>query len=191
MGNIVNGDRGRAAPVAVVGAGNWLVASDRAGPRVLESIRGRYGPDVAVRDMGSAGLALLDHLHGQELMCLVDACILGGPPGRVHVSEPSFEGTLTPVGSLHQIGPLETLTIAARLYPEQMPKRVVLIGVETEGIDDRTEELACEEAVAILDREIEGWRRARQAIVSVNHERNSSEIHQNKDSSSTETNVSA
>ena len=118
--------------------------------------------------MGSAGLALLDHLRGQELMCLVDACLLGGPPGRVHVSELSFDGIPDPVGSLHQIGPLETLTIAARLYPEDMPKRVVLIGVETEGMDDRTEELACEEAVEILDRQIENWRKARDAQPAAN-----------------------
>ncbi len=163
MGDILNGDWGHSQPVAVVGAGNWLIASDRAGPKVLERIRGRYGPEVEVRDMGSAGLALLDHLHGQELMFLVDACLLGGPAGRVHVSEPRFDGKPAPVGSVHQIGPLETLTIAARLYPEQMPKRVVLIGIETEGMNDRTEETACQEAVAILDREIERWQNAREA----------------------------
>lgn len=169
MGDIVNGDQEHAAPVAVVGAGNWLIASDRAGPRVLERIHGRYGPEVAIRNMGSAGLALLDHLHGQELMCLVDACITGGPPGRVHVSELSFDGIPDPVGSLHQIGPIETLAIAARLYPENMPKRVVLIGVETEGMDDRMEETACNEAVAILDREIESWRQARKVLASTRH----------------------
>ena len=166
MGDILNEDPGHRAPVAVVGAGNWLIASDRTGPRVLERIRGRYGPEVSIRDMGSAGLALLDHLHGQELMCLVDACILGGPPGHIHVSEPSFDGIPDPVGSVHQIGPIETLTIAARLYPEKMPKRVVLIGVETEGIDDRTEEIACKDAVAALDREIESWRMARKMPTS-------------------------
>ena len=150
--------------MAVVGAGNWLIASDRAGPLVLERIRGRYGPEVEIRNIGSAGLALLDHLHGQELMCLVDACLTGGPPGRVHVAELSFDGIPDPVGSLHQIGPLETLAIAARLYPENMPKRAVLIGIETGGIDDRIEEMACEEAVEILDREIESWWRAREVL---------------------------
>ena len=165
MGDVVNEDRGHAAPAAVVGAGNWLIASDRAGPLVLERVRGRYGPEVETRNMGSAGLALLDHLHGQELMCLVDACLTGGPPGRVHVSEMRLDGIPDPVGSVHQIGPLETLIIAARLYPEDMPKRVVLIGIETEGMDERMEEVACEEAVAILDREIESWRRAREALV--------------------------
>jgi len=69
---------------------------------------------------------------------------------------------------VHQIGPLETLIIAARLYPEDMPKRVVLIGIETEGMDERMEEAACEEAIAILDREIESWRRAREALVPAN-----------------------
>jgi hydrogenase maturation protease len=169
MDDIVNGDSDRSAPVAVVGAGNWLIATDRTGPRVLERIRGRYGPEVAIRNMGSAGLALLDQLHGQELMCLVDACLLGGPPGQVHVSELSFDGIPDPVGSVHQIGPLETLTIAARLYPENMPKRVLLIGVETDGIDEQAEETACQDVVAILDREIECWRRAREGSSSANH----------------------
>lgn len=186
MGDTMNPDRDQSAPVAVVGAGNWLVASDRVGPRVLERIRGRYGPEVAIRNMGSAGLALLDHLHGQELMFLVDACLLGGPPGRVHVSELSFEGTPMSVGSIHQIGPLETLTIAARLYPERMPKRAILIGIETEGMDDRTEEIACEEAVAILDGEIEGWRRTREATALAGAKRKSADLCQKQVSSALE-----
>jgi len=149
------------APVAVVAAGNWWLSHDRAGPLVLERIRGRYGREVAVLDMGTAGLALLDHLQGQELLFLIDACLLGGDPGEVYVSEPDLMGTPDPIDSVHQIGPLETLTIARRLYPELMPERVVLIGVETAGIDDLAEARACDEVVAILDREIGRWRRGR------------------------------
>lgn len=148
--------RGEAKPgISVAGAGNWLLTHDDVGPRVLERIRGRYGPSVELCDLGSAGLALLDHLHGQELLVVVDACLLEGPPGAVHELEPSLDGVEGRGASVHQIGPLETLAAARQLFPEQMPARIVLLLVETEGIDDEGLERACDEVVARLDRLIE------------------------------------
>jgi hydrogenase maturation protease len=144
-------------PVTIIGAGNWLVSVDTVGPCVLELVQNRYGQAVELCNMGSAGLVLLDHLHGQELMIVVDACILGGYPGRIHVLEPNLHHPGGDVSSVHQIGPLETLTIAKHFYPEQMPKRILLILVETAGIDTDTQQAACQQVVAILDREIEAW----------------------------------
>lgn len=151
----------RSAPVTVLGAGHWGIATDRSGPQVVERLRHRYGDEVEVEHLGVRALGLLDHLHGQELLCLVDACLLGGAPGQVYVTELHGDEATGAVGSLHQIGPLETLAIAARLYPEALPKRALLIGIETGGIDERTEALACDAAVAALDREIDRWRSGR------------------------------
>lgn len=149
-------------PVCVVGAGNWLVAHDRIGPRVLELIGSRYGPEVALRDLGSSGLALLDLLDRQDLLLVVDAGIFQGRPGEIRVVEPDLTAPPARVGSVHQIGPLETLAIANRLFQDKMPRRVLLVVVETQGIDDDTAEAACREVVAVLDREIASWERSRQ-----------------------------
>ena len=141
--------------IAIVGAGNWLITHDRIGPRVLEMVQGRYGPEVELVDAGTSGLGLLDHLRGQELMFVVDACVFDGEPGEVRVLEPDLDAPLTRETSVHQIGPLEALRIGKHLYPERMPGRVLLILVETSEIDAATQETACVQAVSILDREIE------------------------------------
>ena len=150
-------------PVAVVGAGNWLIFQDRLGPRVIERIAGRYGPEVEIFNAGSAGLALLDCIAGQQLMLIVDACALGGQPGEIHQMEYDPDApTATAGASVHQLGPLETLAVAKHLYPDQLPLRILLILVETQGIDDATEDEACRQVVSLLDREVERWR-SRQA----------------------------
>jgi hydrogenase maturation protease len=145
----------------VVGAGNWVIAHDRIGPRVLELIESRYGPDVELCALGGSGLALLDHLHRQELMILVDAGVFPGRAGEIRAVQPDLSASLGRVGSAHQIGPLEAMVIADRLFPEDMPRRLLLIVVQTSQLDDDKAEAACREVVGILDREIEAWSRAR------------------------------
>lgn len=141
--------------IAIVGAGHWLITHDRIGPRVLEMVQGRYGPDVELVDAGTSGLDLLDHLHGQDLMFVVDACVYDGEPGEVRVLEPDLDAPPTRETSVHQIGPLEALRIGKHLYPERMPRRILLILVETNEIDAAAQETACVQAVSILDRELE------------------------------------
>jgi len=144
-------------PISIVGAGNWLISHDRIGPKVLELVKGRYGSEVELCNIGSAGLALLDYLHGQELMLVVDACLQGIQPGEICIVEPCLDTLNINITSVHQIGPLETLTFAKRLFPASMPQRIRLILVETYGIDEKKEAVACQEVLTILDREIGAW----------------------------------
>ncbi len=146
-------------PISIVGSGNWLISHDRIGPKVLELVEGRYGSEVELCHIGSAGLALLDYLHGQELMLVVDACLQGNQPGEICIIEPCLDTLNINITSVHQIGPLETLTFAKRLFPESMPQRIRLILVETDGIDEKKEAVACQEVLAILDQEIGAWQR--------------------------------
>ncbi|MBW2734349.1 MAG: hydrogenase maturation protease [Deltaproteobacteria bacterium] len=148
------------APITVVGAGNWLISYDCIGPRVLDLVDGRYGPtEVELRNSGSHGLSLLDHLHGQDVMIVVDACVLGGQPGEVKtLVDPPLDGPVGRESSVHQLGPIETLTVARLIDPLLMPQRLVLVLVETHGINPEIEEQACQQAVAVIDREIEVWR---------------------------------
>lgn len=149
---------GASRPVTVIGAGNWLLTHDRVGPRVLEKIAGRYGPEVEICDAGSGGLNVLDFLWGQELLLVVDACVEGGAPGEVRVIAPDLDAVPSSGLSVHQVGPVEALAVARALFPERLPQQSMLILVETDGIDETTLERACDEAVARLDEEIARWR---------------------------------
>ncbi len=155
-------DSGRPGPpVTVAASGNWMLGSDRIGPAVLERLEGRIADDVELADLGSGSLALLDHLRGQELLILVDACVGRGTPGEVMVAEPSANGVPSGWPSVHQIGPVETLAVARQLYPELMPEHVRLVLVETSTLDQELETRACREAVATVEREVAQWRLAK------------------------------
>ncbi len=144
----VPGDR--RPDVTVAGVGNWLISQDRVGPRVLEMAAGRYGEEVELADIGSGGLALLDHLHGQRLLVVVDACLGLGRPGEVVVVDGEQVVAATSP-SAHQIGPAEALLIARHLQPETMPGRTVLLLAETGELDESQLDTACERVMAELD----------------------------------------
>lgn len=144
------------AAVTVAGAGNWLLGHDRVGPRVLERIRGRYGRAVELVDLGTDPLALLDHLHRQRLLVVIDACVGLGAPGDIRIVEADLERPLGRETSVHQIGPVETLVVARHLWPERLPDRTLLVMVETGDLDDAAEEELCTRAVAALDELLDG-----------------------------------
>ena len=143
----------------MAGAGNWLLASDRIGPRVLEMAEERYGTGVELCDIGSTALSLLDSLRGQDLLIVIDACVGRGTPGEVFVVEPDLSATPARGTSTHQIGPVETLVIARHLEPASMPRRTLLILVETGEFGAGDEEETCRHVIEVLDREIELRRR--------------------------------
>jgi hydrogenase maturation protease len=148
---------GRGCAITLAGAGNALISYDRIGARVLSAAHGRYGAEVELCDLGSSPLALLDHLHGQDLLLVVDAGLMGAAPGEVAVITAPVDAIVAGLSSVHQIGPLETLAVGARLYPERMPRRILVLVVETEGLDDAGEARAGEHVIAIVDEEIRAW----------------------------------
>jgi hydrogenase maturation protease len=146
--------------VTVAAAGNWLLGCDRIGPQVLKRAAGRWTDDVELVEIGSTSLALLDHVRAQDLLVVVDACVGRGRPGHVVVTEADLGATAGPSTSVHQIGPLETLAVARELDPSRMPRHIVLVLVETEGLDPEAEVGACRAVIEELDRVIGTRRRA-------------------------------
>lgn len=90
-------------------------------------------------DIGASGLRLLDYLREQALLIVIDACLMNRAPGEILVQEPDLDVPLANSTSLHQIGPLDTLSLAKHLYAQNMPHRVLFIMVETRDIDAATE----------------------------------------------------
>jgi hydrogenase maturation protease len=146
--------------VTIAGTGNSLVACDRIGHLVLSRITGRYGEDVELFEAGTNGLDLLDIIRCQELLIIVDACLGDGPPGSVTIVEPDLEAAVRQNTSIHQISAIEALLIGHFLYPERMPRRFLLIMVNTRGLESNEEDIACERAIQALDREIGAWHSA-------------------------------
>ena len=140
--------------ISVVGCGNWQVRPDRIGPRVLARLADRAPAGVELADVGTTLLGLLDRLHSQDLLILVDACIGRAAPGTIEVVDAEREIALPPRATLHQIGPLETLAIARELYPDRFPHRIRLVMIETGDLAPEREEEVCAQALAVIEHEI-------------------------------------
>jgi hydrogenase maturation protease len=120
----------RGAVVACIG--NGLVADDAAGGAVFDYLSTCGVPQsVRLIQLGTGGLVLLDCLEGEPTLVVVDAVQLGAVPGTVHVLEwddvPVSRGAAV---SAHGIGVREAIEVGRRLFPELMPSRVVLVGIE-------------------------------------------------------------
>ena len=157
----VEGPAEAAPAISVVGCGNWQVRPDRIGPRVLARLADRAPAGVELADVGTTLLGLLDRLHRQDLLVLVDACIGQAAPGTVEVVDVGDELAIPPRASLHQIGPLETLAIARELYPERCPRRTRFVTIETGNLEPGHEEEVLARALSAIEREIAGVGRRR------------------------------
>ena len=116
----------------VVCIGNDLVGDDALGHRLFYLLReALQNRDVRLCLLGVGGLAVVDQLAGEELLVVVDAVQFGAIPGSVHVlcwdQIPATE--MRPVSG-HGIGVREALQVCRKLYPEKMPQKIYLVGVE-------------------------------------------------------------
>ena len=138
------------ADTVIVCVGNSLVGDDAAGCAVHDALISRLPSRVRLRLLGVGGIALLDDLQGEENLIVIDAVQLGAAPGTVHVlawdAIPASGGTAV---SLHGLGIREAVAVGRMLYPEIMPRRIYLVGIEGRRFDQLGEEMTPAVAAAI------------------------------------------
>ena len=137
--------------IVVIGIGQTLRGDDGAGIRAVQRWQATY-PSTALHAQLRVeleelpGLSLLDRLTGMDAAILVDAVRSGAPPGRLYRLELSDLDAFSPESdSAHGWGVAETLTLGRRLYPENLPGVIVLIGIEAGDMhlgDDLSGEVA-------------------------------------------------
>jgi len=137
----------------IVCIGNDLVADDAAGYEIYLRLQNLALPvEVRLEYAAVGGIALLDRLTGREsTMIVVDAVQFGSPPGTIHCLNWDELPDLG-VGALsgHDIGLRETVAIGRLLYPEKLPERILLVGVEGRCFN-RTRDAMTPETSAALD----------------------------------------
>ncbi|MGA0562817.1 HyaD/HybD family hydrogenase maturation endopeptidase [Ancylobacter sp. VNQ12] len=124
--------------ILVLGIGNILWADEGFGVRVIEALDERFElPEhVSVLDGGTQGLYLLPYLEDAAGVIIVDAIDYGLPPATLKLLRddevPAVLGAHKV--SLHQTGFQEILALL-RLR-ERAPRRLLLVGVQPERLDD-------------------------------------------------------
>jgi len=117
----------------VLGLGNDLLGDDGVGLRIVEELKRR--PTLAGFDFetaATAGLALLDILHGYERAYIVDSAVTGRRrPGYLHRLSTSSLAGLPLNASSHYAGLPEVLALAEALNLG-LPQSIEVLGVEVE-----------------------------------------------------------
>jgi len=123
--------------ILVIGIGQTFRSDDGAGIAAVAQWRDAYpvssqDPSLRIEFAEVTGLALLDDLLGAQAAILVDAVSSGiQPPGSIHlIREVELDAFTKGSASAHGLGVAETLTLGRRVYPDQMPETVILIGIE-------------------------------------------------------------
>ena len=135
----------------IVCIGNDLAADDAAGLAIYEKLEKRIlPPGTRTSFLGTGGISLIDELGGEDILVVVDAVQFGSSPGTVHVVDWDQlpPATLRPV-SVHGIGIREAIEVAKRLFPEQTPQHVYLVGIEGKCFNQLGAGLSSEVADAV------------------------------------------
>jgi hydrogenase maturation protease len=125
---------------AVIGIGNVLRADDGVGIHVVQRLEDEI-PGCEAVDMATAGIDLLQQIRGREKVVIVDAIVTGSEPGTIHwisnheIRSPAFEKT-------HSLNLYGTIMLGQLLYPEEMPEKLVILGVEAWDVDSFKTELS-------------------------------------------------
>ena len=111
----------------VVCIGNELIADDAAGYEVYR----RLAPLAArLEYSGVGGIDILPLLEGEAHLIVVDAVQLGAAAGTVHVIPWELLPESGEEISAHGLGLREAIEIGRILFPEKIPGRVTLVGIE-------------------------------------------------------------
>lgn len=156
MSCVATADRG---PVLVLGLGNPILGDDGVGWHVIDALERRLARDTAVGErigqfelerLAVGGLVLMERMVGYRCAVLVDALLVGGPPGTLSV------GPLNEVGcreaghldSAHDV-PLTLALSAGRALGAQLPSDVMVVGIAVDVIDQFGDSLSPAVAAAV------------------------------------------
>jgi hydrogenase maturation protease len=118
----------------IVGIGNLLCRDEGIGVHVIHEMQSMQLPGhIELLDIGTSTMDLISYLEGVKKLIVIDAMKAGGTPGTIYKCGPE---DLLPKGegsvSLHDIGVVETLTMAKKMGMEM---NTVIIGVEPKVLD--------------------------------------------------------
>lgn len=115
----------------IICIGNELIADDAVGFEIFTRLEGKCAKNATRLEFcGVGGIDMLPLLEGETDMIVVDAVQFGSAPGTIHVIPWDSLPLSSSAISAHGLGLRETIEIGTLLYPQQMPLRVTLVGIE-------------------------------------------------------------
>jgi hydrogenase maturation protease len=140
--------------IAVIGIGQSLRSDDGAGLAAVRLWQANHSSidgvsNIRVEMAENPGVGLLTLLEGADSAILVDAVRSGAEPGTLHcLVESQIPAFLDGASFAHGWGVAETLALGRLVNPEDLPVKLVLIGIEA-GEVALGEDLSPEVAAAL------------------------------------------
>ncbi len=118
--------------VNVLGCGNILASDEGAGIYVVRKInKFRFPSEVKVFEVGRPGASLLDYIMGAELLIIIDAIITGDKPGSIlKFDTDEYDPQELFKLSIHGFNLINIYDSGLKQFPEIMPSKIVLYGIE-------------------------------------------------------------
>jgi hydrogenase maturation protease len=121
----------------VIGLGNILLSDEGAGIHTVRQLRKNdIAKLVEIHEVGTSSFELLNVIEGNPHVIIVDAVRMDEKPGTVKKIDLIIEddiSLLPQFTSLHQLDLISTLKIAKGVV--DLPKKIVLIGIEPSSLD--------------------------------------------------------
>ncbi|MGC1120493.1 MAG: hydrogenase maturation protease [Candidatus Methanofastidiosia archaeon] len=122
--------------ILIMGIGNPILTDDAVGILVVRELK---DVQAEIVEASIGGFSLLDHIRGYDVVIIVDAVKLGNPPGTISVlNEPQVPKALH-TSSSHDVSFSEALSLGKILFPEEMPSRIVVVGIEVSDTETFSE----------------------------------------------------
>ena len=125
----------------LIGVGNILFSDEGVGIHIVRQLRDSdISKLVEIHEIGTSSFKLLNVIEGNSHVIIVDAVRMDEKPGTVTKIDLIIEdniGLLPQFTSLHQLDLISTLKMAKGVI--DLPKKIVLIGIEPSSLEAGTE----------------------------------------------------
>ncbi|MBU6996818.1 MAG: hydrogenase maturation protease [Theionarchaea archaeon] len=122
--------------ILVMGIGNPILTDDAVGILVARELE---GAPAEIVEASVGGFSLLDYIRGYDVVIIVDAVKLGDPPGTVSILNEVQVPRALHTSSSHDVSFSEAIRLGKVLFPEEMPSRIVVVGIEVSDTDTFSE----------------------------------------------------
>ena len=148
----------------VLGIGNDILGDDGVGIHVARAVARKISAkETRVEETGAAGLSLLELIKGHERLIIADAILTNNTEvGKIHrltlKDLAKTNNSITP----HDAALATTLEIGNSLFPGEMPREVVVYGVQIPNVEQFSGRMtpavkaAVSEVVRLILAEIKG-----------------------------------
>jgi len=137
----------------VIGVGNLIRCDDGAGIHVVNRIRERTA-SIDTLDVALGSIEILEAMKGYERVIIVDAIETGAEPGTVFHVNISWDEKPPVITHSHGVDLVTTIELGHRLFPDEMPGDIRIIGIEAENTFTLTE-VCTEKVQAAIEKVVE------------------------------------